>query len=211
MSEPLPSIKYRVVGALVIVLSFAFAWWVLLDHELQRFDHTLSADIPERVQIERFEIPAAPEMPEPKSHKEPTNTTETDVKVAIKSEPKSSPKPKENSTQKAPEEAESETKNKVADAKNSPVQLKENKLPQAWVLQVASFNKKESAQSLERKLLTDKYPAYVKRFNLKQGVVYRVLVGPKLEKAKAQSMAKAIEAKFNLKTMITNFKPGFEE
>ena len=84
-------------------------------------------------------------------------------------------------------------------------------MPDAWVLQVASFEDKSNAENLKLKLLDDDFPAYIKLFKLPSGQSFRVLVGPKLSKKKASAMAKSIEKKQGLKTLLVSYKPGFSE
>ena len=49
------SVKYRLIGALVIVFSFSLAWLLLLDHDVQRHQDWQSS-MPKKVDVERFDI-----------------------------------------------------------------------------------------------------------------------------------------------------------
>jgi DedD protein len=84
-------------------------------------------------------------------------------------------------------------------------------VPEAWVIQLASLKSKENAQKLQKELLGYGFPAYVKSVNKADGVSFRVLVGPKLNRQKAEEMAKAIEKKQGSKGMIVKFQAGYEQ
>jgi DedD protein len=205
------SIKYRVVGALVIVVSLLLAWWILLDHDIQRYKN-VSEDIPEAVVIERFEIKPVGEFENvaddyaiAAQSAETTDAAEISVSQTQEKnvEPKDKPLAKASAVAKPPV-AETVTKKTLS-------QQDERGLPEAWVLQVASFSERENAQQLQEKLYKADFPAYVKTFTVKDAKVYRVLIGPKLSKSRAHTMAKQVEKQFNLKTLLVAFKPGYEE
>ncbi|CAA0107397.1 Cell division protein DedD [BD1-7 clade bacterium] len=197
------SLKYRVVGALVVIVSLALAWSILLEHDVQREHDWAKSDIPEPMQIERFDVPDVEPIEDikpsvltkvtvPETAKSPTDATQKTSKTSLsESAPKSKPKP-------------------VVPEKDF-TQLNAQGLPEAWVLQVGSFKARENAIALQSKLRKDDLPAYVKAFKLNDGVKYRVLVGPKIDKKKAKRIAEQIRQKHKLKPMIMMFKPGYAE
>lgn len=183
-------IKYRVIGALVIIFTFILAWWLLLDHDIKRFKN-IKEPISEPIVIDRFDV----------------IDIEKEAQAASAVEPET--KPLKVATTKPVKK----TKNTVAEVKpaKKAVKLDSKGLPEAWVLQVASFGERKNAVALQQKLYDADFPAYVKTFNVPEGKVYRVLVGPKLSKQRAAEMSKKVEKRFSLKSMIVAFKPGFEE
>ena len=194
------SIKYRLIGALVIVISFTLAWLLLLDHDVKR-KQQWAEDVPPPIEIERFEVPE-PILDTPAAQ------VSTPAIAQVESTPPPKPviKPKPVVVPKA--------KSKPAKIKKKkPVytQLNKKGLPDAWVLQVASFKEKANAKKLQQKLLKQGFPAYIKAFNLSSGRIYRILIGPKMSKSKVAAMAKKVEKKLGLKTMLVEYKPGFEE
>lgn len=208
------SIKYRLIGAAVIVVSFIFAWWLLLDHDVHRLQD-VQADIPEPLKIERFEIekPKAPTVKSKIEKKEPLSKNKLEKKLAKESQPQAS----KTAISKTSASKKTTTPKKVS-SKDAPVKSKKKMsaldsqgLPEAWVLQVASFQEKANAQQLQKKLVAKKLPAYVKIFNLPDGKSYRVLIGPKLSKERVSRLSKVIEKEHGLKSMIMRYKPGFEE
>lgn len=214
------SVKYRLIGATVIVISFVFSWWLLLDHEVHRLQGK-QADIPQPMEIERFDIeePMMPATEEASGQAADGGLTEPVVEEAETSVPKDISVQKEIgvvveaadnvAVQKKPEEKRSQ---KAAEKPFPPLaSLSPKGLPEAWVLQIASFQEKANAQQLQKRMVEKKFPAYVKVFNMPEGKSYKVLVGPKLSKERATLMAKQIEKQFALKSMIMAYRPGFEE
>ncbi len=159
-------------------------------------------DIPEPLKIERFEI----EKPE---------TPKKSPSVAKQDTPSQKP---------AEDKAKNKTQQKVATKQTTSNQQVTSKtsqktmssldaqgLPEAWVLQVGSFQDKVNAQQLQKKLVAKDLPAYVKDFNLPEGIRYRVLIGPKLSKERAAKLSKVVEKEHALISKIVRYKPGFEE
>jgi len=79
--------------------------------------------------------------------------------------------------------------------------------PKAWVLQIASFREKDSAENLRAKLAQQKYEAYTRVVSYKNGTVHRVYVGPKLDKESLLLQKAAIERDLNLQTLVLPFTP----
>ncbi len=222
------AIKYRLVGAVVIVIGFASMWWLMLDHEAHRRIKNEHLDIPpQTMAIERFDI----EEPKPlgirpqeaggvaesralaedKSVKN-ANSEEiktTDIKSTVISPPQEEqPVPNEP---KIAEEKSVPASATIAKKTDSYSALDEKGLPEAWVLQLASLKSEENARQLQRKLLASSYPAYIKSITRDDGVSYRVLVGPKLSHEKAVEMSKAIEKELGIKSMVLKFQTGYEQ
>lgn len=80
-------------------------------------------------------------------------------------------------------------------------------VPKSWVLQVASFRDQSHAERLRDKLLDKDYPAYTRKADYKNGSIYRVYVGPKLDKAALSEEKEKIDSQFELESMILEFKP----
>ncbi len=85
--------------------------------------------------------------------------------------------------------------------------LNEQGVPEAWVLQVASFKSAERASELQKKLSDDGYTAYTRLVTAGEGKMTRLFVGPKLDKARLLQEQAEIEEKFQLSTFILKFEP----
>ena len=190
------STKYRVAGAIVILISLMIAWFLLLKFDEKRIQHVASRNIPKPVLIETFDVPSVSDvviMP-------PSNVIE-------KSEDLLDRQPQKNRVITIDKKAVTEKQKPVTKYTH----LNDKNQPQAWVLQVASFKDKSNAQKLQKVLLKDEYPAYIKEFTVNNQKTFRVLVGPKLSKERAQLMSEAIASKYKLRSLVMDYKPGFSE
>ncbi len=80
-------------------------------------------------------------------------------------------------------------------------------LPLAWVIQVASLSRRDAAVQLRDRLREAGHRAYVEPERRNGGEVYRVLVGPHLSRAEAESVKAAIDTGFSVDALIRRFQP----
>ena len=85
--------------------------------------------------------------------------------------------------------------------------LNQQGLPNGWILQVGSFEEKASASGFVNQLRQQKYNAFSKRVEVKGSIRYRVYVGPKISKGRAQTDKQNIDKAFNTDAIILNFEP----
>ena len=182
-ADNLESIKFRVVGALIILLTSLIAWWLILDHDLQKFD-ALGDSLQHTVDVQHFAIPAETVERLEQYQAEAANTPAT--KVAT-NQPSSA--------------------SQTAQTSNA-TQLK---LKDAWVLQLGVFKDKNNAHELRKTLHAANLSAYVKTFSSDNDTVYRVLVGPKLIKSELLALKPKVIEVSGIEPMLVKFKPGFEQ
>lgn len=58
----------------------------------------------------------------------------------------------------------------------------------AWVVQVGSFGKRENAERVEKLLKSKKFPAFIERAGVKGKTLFRVMVGPEIDRKLAEQM-----------------------
>lgn len=85
--------------------------------------------------------------------------------------------------------------------------LDEDGLPISWMLRVASVSSEERADQLRKELLAMGHEAYVQRVSSGGKTLYRVSVGPKVEKARLEQIQGEIDARFGVKTLLTRYYP----
>lgn len=85
--------------------------------------------------------------------------------------------------------------------------LDERGIPNAWVLQVASFKEEARARDIVDKLLADGYKAFIRSATTADGVAHRVYVGPKLDRQKLHKEKAMIESKYRVKALELKFEP----
>ncbi|HUL10817.1 MAG TPA: SPOR domain-containing protein [Methylococcaceae bacterium] len=72
----------------------------------------------------------------------------------------------------------------------------------AWVVQTGSFTAEGNARTLAEKLRQAKFAAFVEAVPGKTGSVYRVQVGPELERGRAEQMQQQIEAQLGIRGIV---------
>lgn len=205
------STKYRLIGALVIIVSFGLAWLLLLDHDVKR-QTPWSERVPEPLEIERFEIVKAKDAHNaPVVYHTPKQVDGSEQQKNIENAPLKAKQTDHTDSAIIQKPAPAKPISEIKPSPKAYAKIGSDGLPEAWVLQVASFKEKQNARNLQQNLLKEDIPAYTKAFNLSSGKIYRVLVGPKLNKKKASELSKKIEKGLGLKAMLVQYRPGFEE
>lgn len=106
----------------------------------------------------------------------------------------------------APDNATTPADSPAAGGNAAGLNLDQNNLPVSWSLQLASFKNRDNATKLRASLRAAEYRAYIIAASTDDGDVYRVFVGPMLEKAKLAELGKKIESRFNLKGQIVRYR-----
>jgi DedD protein len=78
---------------------------------------------------------------------------------------------------------------------------------QAWVVQVASFSNLETANKLRDRLQEQGYKAYVRSVNIGSSTVSRVYIGPKLDRAEAESIKSEVDKSLRVDALVLKFQP----
>ncbi len=81
---------------------------------------------------------------------------------------------------------------------------KEVKSPVAsqWVVQVGSFAKRDNAMELRQQLADRGYSAFVKSFQSEQDALFRVYLGPEINKEKAQGVQEKLATELQLQGLV---------
>ncbi|MDP6968702.1 MAG: SPOR domain-containing protein [Gammaproteobacteria bacterium] len=74
-------------------------------------------------------------------------------------------------------------------------------LPSSWVVQLASFKSKGNADALRKKLIKDKYAAYMQQHNSN----YRVLVGPVNTRTEADKLKSKLKQGYKLSGIVVAY------
>lgn len=88
-----------------------------------------------------------------------------------------------------------------------PPQLNAEGVPDAWSLQVSSFQSEERANAFLQRLQGEGFKAYIHEATPGDTTVYRVMVGPKINRAAAEAEKRSIDEKFQVNTLVVQFKP----
>ena len=90
----------------------------------------------------------------------------------------------------------------AASEEPEPPALDENNLPEAWVIQVASFKEQDKAEELTKRLQQDGYKSYARSVEVAGNSVHRVFVGPKVLKQRALDEKQQIDKAYQLDTLV---------
>jgi DedD protein len=75
----------------------------------------------------------------------------------------------------------------------------------AWVVQLASLENRANADKLVRDLQRAGYPAYLEELKSGTGVLFRVRVGPELQRSDAEVTLKNLSTKMKLEGIIQSY------
>jgi cell division septation protein DedD len=74
-----------------------------------------------------------------------------------------------------------------------------------WVVQLVATANKTKALALQEQLRTLGYTAFVEEIKTAQGVLFRVRVGPELERGNAENVRDRLEQQVQIKGMVTRY------
>lgn len=74
-----------------------------------------------------------------------------------------------------------------------------------WVVQLASLASKDNALALQERLRGMGYTAFVEEVKTAQGVLFRVRVGPELERANAEKLRDRLDQQVQIKGIVTRY------
>lgn len=97
----------------------------------------------------------------------------------------------------------SQTTNVAAEKKT----ISKKYIDAAWIIQVASFSKKDNAVNMVDKLKKSKYKAYRRRVLADNKTVYRIFVGPYIKKKDAEKAISKVNKISQGKSIIKPFDP----
>ncbi len=74
----------------------------------------------------------------------------------------------------------------------------------SWYLQVGSFGQKTNAMTLQSKLRKQGFPALISNVSETKGILYKVRVGPVLNKKRALEMKQKVDKLNDISSIVTN-------
>lgn len=214
-------LKQRLVGALILV-ALGVVFWPIIFVEPGERGGAEEARIPPRPVVDTSPV-EAPDMaglrPSEDFEKDESDANPGRRVMTLSPQPPSQaatassakPEPQKPVVQQ-PKPAPVEKKTAAAKTKTrteAPVRpaLDADGIPITWILRVASVSNSFRADELRKRLLDLGHKAYVKKVRSGDKTLYRVYVGPKVEKAKLEKTQAAIDAEFGVTTMITRYYP----
>jgi len=107
------------------------------------------------------------------------------------------------SVEKSPADTQSSTQPvKKAKSTQSDSLLNPQGLPNGWVVQLGNFGNKSNATRLKDKVIKAGFAAYM----VPNGALFKVLVGPELNRSKAEALQVQLKSKFKMTGMVTLYE-----
>ena len=213
-------LKQRLVGALIL-LALGVVFWPIIFVEPGERRGVEELEIPPRPAVDT--TPMAPpdtaglretprlHEPAPDAHDRALLTLGPEAAAETATDPAGETGAGARSAGQAPETASEPVPAEPARAtRTEPPErpaLDEDGIPISWMLRVASVSNRERADQLRDELLSMGHKAYVQRVTSGGKTLYRVSVGPKVEKARLEQIQAEIDARFGVKTLITRYYP----
>ncbi|MCK9503035.1 MAG: SPOR domain-containing protein [Porticoccaceae bacterium] len=197
--------RQRLVGVLVLVaLAAIFVPAVFNFNPSRPVDET--TQIPPAPDIKEESIPA-PVVPEEQAEVIPQDEVftlvedtggDSDSQQQVPAAPRQDVKPTSTAVKE------------VAPTKQPPAEtpkLAGSGLPEAWVIQVASYRESETAEKLSARLQGAGFKAFVRPAMAGAVKVYRVYVGPHVLRQNADKEKARIDASLGVKSLVLPFEP----
>ena len=188
--------KQRIVGT-VVLLTLAFIFLPIVFDGQGSYEPAMTSRIPDSPQVSI--------LPEPvQSRPIIIAETETEAELASPASNDATGAEVPVAVEAAPESVGGTTSEPVF-SREVP-QLDRAGLPQAWVVQLASFADVENARNLLARLQSAGYKAYIRSVVGDQGGRSRVLVGPWVVRARADETQTELQAQFQLAGMVVAYE-----
>lgn len=174
-------LKQRLIGAIVLLCLALILWPLIFSDPAPELDRT--SQIPPTPAFEKFAVA------EPKR---------VDKVPAIVS-------PKHEDVTIAQDDARKAVEG-ISRADSRPILDDKSSLPEAWVLQVASFSKAENAQQLERALKAKGQKAFTRTYQSNGSQSTRVYIGPRFRKTAFTKDKADIDKEFSVNSLVVRFQ-----
>lgn len=194
--------KYRLIGAGLLIASSAILLPLVLDGERPE-QLNVQISVPEKPDFPDVAIaPVQPlaDIAEAPAQEAPIDANEIEL-IPVPQQAKPTSEPIQTAKQEAPKPQPVTTKK---EPEKTPVKKELAPIGDRWTLQVATFGKKDNAQRTLKKLQDAGYPAYVMTTNS----LYKVFVGPELQRDVSEKVKAEIKKKFKLSGIVVKYSPN---
>lgn len=207
-------LKQRLVGALILIALGVVFWPIIfVQQEEQVATQQQGIPPPPAVSMEAIDIPDLAGL-----RGSPELATDLDGGELQGSEAGSLPDEQAGQASESAALVGGDSAHQSADGDGDVPQLTRSEAPQqlamdtdgvplAWTLQVATVSSNEKAETLRRRLLEMNQKAYITEVSSGARTLYRVCVGPKLERAELEKLQPGINAEFGVTTMVVRYLP----
>ncbi|MAT93267.1 MAG: hypothetical protein CME59_11770 [Halioglobus sp.] len=194
-------LKQRLVGALILVALGVIFWPII-------FVDPAARDVsPERAIPPQPEVSAAAVEAPDSAGLRASRPVVAQRQVEDVAEPAAYDPPPPEPAVEAPAAEPAAQQALLREQAPAPLQMDEDGLPVAYILQVVSVSNRDKAAGLRAQLTDMGHKAYVSDVSSNGRTLYRVYIGPKFERAKLESLQAGIDARFGVQSMIRRYVP----
>ncbi|MEM7400562.1 MAG: SPOR domain-containing protein [Pseudomonadota bacterium] len=200
------TLKQRLIGAAVIIALAVIFVPMILDGSGREQSVALNMEVPPEPTFtfdsdlsdpkQLDELPAIDRTEEPSTDNAAIATEETPTSNQIENPP---PVVEKQAS------VDNKTPAKTVDATET--HIKTNPVLSAWAVQVAAFGEKDKALALQEKLLASNFSAFTEQSGNAGKTIYRVKVGPELQRENADELRDKIEKEHGLKGSFVTKHP----
>ena len=203
-------LKQRIVGALVLIaLAVIFLPMLLKEEDPVREVVVQAPPMPRTPEVPQYPV-AEVAVPEPvidDEWDEPIITEQADtlVNAPVAPAPVPTPAPVVTPQPAKPIVNQQVSQPAVIKPEQQPVApgIDKNNLPISWSVQLANLTNKANAEALRDTFRKKQYNAYVRSAD----GTHRVLIGPLVKQADAQSMCKSLKARDGQECFVVRYQP----
>lgn len=189
-------LKRRVIGAAVLVaLAVIFIPMILSGgrDEMPLFGSNIPKKPRAIEKLKSLEIPTPPKVEQPNEN----------IRIPVAEQlPPARAELKKPAQGQADASGKAVTSSKAVQSDKQAATSDKASATKAWVVQVGSFGNRANALALQKKLRRHKFAAFVEFVKGKQGGVYRVRVGPEVDRAKAEETRQAINKQLKIRGVV---------
>lgn len=209
-------LKQRLIGGAALLVIGVISWFWLLSADSPVDPVARATQIPPAPDIQPFTVPepapreAVAPIEQPPAPVAQTVTPRPTTQASVR-EPAPARVEKPSTVAKPQIQPKPETTTVVKPTEPRPAPeafaLDTQGLPVAWVVQVGAFSSQANADKVKAELQQKGFKAYTQAVKTPKPA-FKVMVGPKLSRERADAQKKAIDAALNSKTMVVRFTPN---
>ncbi len=189
-------VKHRLIGAGILAAA-AVLFLPSFFKDKQMYQVDTQSQIPQRPVITAVEFSDPQSSPITAPAPEPETMFVPDIEAAAAS----------SSQQASSQSVSSAQVAEPGETKVPDLSLNDQSLPDAWVIQVASLSAEDKANSLRDQLLSQGYKAYVRATQSGGNRLFRIYVGPNLDKAQSIALKQKLDKLLKVNSLVLPFKP----
>lgn len=209
-------LKQRLLGTAVLVSLVVIFLPMLFTEEIEEIDEQewVIPDAPKQFEnnilplptkpLEIEALPGEPEVrPSPETDAATLEREEAAPEPDKRAQPQSQAKPVEPAVTASPK-ANAKKRQTTTLAQPKSTTGKRSHLS-AWIIQVGSFSQKKNAAAFKNKLREAGFSAFIEPLSAQSGTMYRVRVGPELDKKRAAAKLAQLKKQFKLRGIIVPY------